>query len=206
MADEICLNYHNSLLRKSDVDLLQEGKWLNDKVIGFWFEYLEHDIYTDDNSVCLIGPEVSQFIKLGSPEESVLFTEPLNLRDKLFILLPINDSVSFDSPGGSHWSLLVYSKPEDRYYHFDSMGGSNSDHAKRAARNMQISNGRVIETKCAQQHNSYDCGVYVCCFTEHILRHCTAEKKPLSSLPVLVPDARNHRKKMAELISTLSTK
>jgi sentrin-specific protease 8 len=36
--DPIVLSYHNSLLRKSDVALLEEPNWLNDKVIGFYFE------------------------------------------------------------------------------------------------------------------------------------------------------------------------
>ena len=38
MADEIVLNFQDSLLRKSDVELLEEGQWLNDKIIGFMFE------------------------------------------------------------------------------------------------------------------------------------------------------------------------
>ena len=38
MADEVVLNFQDSLLRKSDVKLLEEGQWLNDKIIGFMFE------------------------------------------------------------------------------------------------------------------------------------------------------------------------
>ena len=36
--DEVILSFHDSLLRRSDVELLQEGRWLNDKLIGFMFE------------------------------------------------------------------------------------------------------------------------------------------------------------------------
>lgn len=38
MADEIVLSFHDSLLRKSDLSLLEEGRWLNDRIIGFMFE------------------------------------------------------------------------------------------------------------------------------------------------------------------------
>lgn len=38
MAQDIVLNFYDSLLRKSDVKLLEKGQWLNDKIIGFMFE------------------------------------------------------------------------------------------------------------------------------------------------------------------------
>ena len=40
MADEIVLSFHDSLLRESDLSLLQEGRWLNDRLIGFVFEWV----------------------------------------------------------------------------------------------------------------------------------------------------------------------
>lgn len=38
MKDQIVLSYHNSLLRQSDFSLLDPPHWLNDRVIGFYFE------------------------------------------------------------------------------------------------------------------------------------------------------------------------
>lgn len=40
MADdgEIVLNFNNSLIRKSDVKLLEGKNWINDILIGFCFE------------------------------------------------------------------------------------------------------------------------------------------------------------------------
>lgn len=38
MADPIVLSYHDSLLKESDVSLLAGPRWLNDKIIGFYFE------------------------------------------------------------------------------------------------------------------------------------------------------------------------
>lgn len=38
MADDVVLSFHDSLLRESDLSLLEEGRWLNDRLIGFAFE------------------------------------------------------------------------------------------------------------------------------------------------------------------------
>ena len=90
--DPIVLSYHNSLLRKSDVTLLDEPNWLNDNVIGFYFEwvwcsrsqnlhifytvchfnitrYLEYEVFKEHaDKVCFITPDVTQFIKLYEGE------------------------------------------------------------------------------------------------------------------------------------------
>ena len=36
--DRTVLSYHDSLLKASDLSTLSAGKWLNDKIIGFYFE------------------------------------------------------------------------------------------------------------------------------------------------------------------------
>ena len=36
--DEIVLNFGDSLLYRSDIDLLKEPNWINDKIIAFCFE------------------------------------------------------------------------------------------------------------------------------------------------------------------------
>ena len=93
MSDDIVLSYHNSLLRKSDVKLLNNPNWFNDQLIGFWFEFLEQNVAND--SICLISPEVAHFIKLtGSPEEAAVFVAPLNLSSRTLTLLPVNDATS----------------------------------------------------------------------------------------------------------------
>lgn len=37
-GEEVVLSFHDSLLRRSDVVLLQDCGWLNDRLIGFYFE------------------------------------------------------------------------------------------------------------------------------------------------------------------------
>lgn len=37
-SEEVVLSFRDSLLRRSDVELLQNCGWLNDRLIGFYFE------------------------------------------------------------------------------------------------------------------------------------------------------------------------
>lgn len=204
--DEIVLNYHNSLLRKSDVDLLKNPHcWLNDRLIGFWFEYLENS-NLNDSSLCLICPEVAQFIKLGELAETSAFVDPLDLNSRSLVLLPVNDSMSLDHPGGSHWSLLVYDCFAKKSYHFDSLIGSNLNHAKKIAYNLNLSK-EFSEVRCTQQQNSYDCGVFVCCNAENVVKYCSVNKGELKSLPLLSIDVfENQRNHMLQVVTTLSCK
>ena len=36
VGDKIVLDYNDSLVYESDLKLLNQGKWLNDRIIGFW--------------------------------------------------------------------------------------------------------------------------------------------------------------------------
>lgn len=203
--DDIVLNYQNSLLRRSDVDLLQNRQWLNDQMIGFWFEYLENSC--QDDSICLVCPEVSQFIKLGSAVDTLVFVDPLNLSSRSLVLFPVNDSMSLDHPGGSHWSLLVYDCVDKKYYHLDSLIGSNLEHAKRIAKNLHLNHKEVFELKGAQQENLYDCGIFVCCNAENVIRHCSVKKGILPSLPMLnLTLVNNQRSHMLQIVLNLSCK
>lgn len=40
MTNSVVLSFHDSLLRNSDYELLDEGRWLNDNVIAFAFEFV----------------------------------------------------------------------------------------------------------------------------------------------------------------------
>jgi sentrin-specific protease 8 len=208
MADDIVLNYYNSLLRRSDIIILQDSEWLNDHLIGFWFEYLENDVFkTTTQDFCLVSPEVAHFIKLGSPDESKLFVELLNLSAKDYVFLPVNNSTSYDCPGGSHWSLLVWCNKAQQFFHFDSMDGTNFGHASKTAKNLGLKSvEKVVQVKCTQQKNGFDCGVFVCCQAELILKHCSLNNCDIKSLPLLsLETADQQRKNMIKIIQHLSS-
>ena len=191
--DPVVLSYMDSLLRQSDVSLLDPPGWLNDHVIGFAFEYFANSQFHDcSDHVCFISPEVTQFIKCtGNPAEIAMFLEPLDLPNKRVIFLAINDN-SNHAAGGTHWSLLVYLQDKNGFFHYDSYGSSNSFHAKQVAEKLEAFLGRkgnklaFVEEKAPAQQNSYDCGMYVICNTEALCQNFFRQQ-PESLLQLLTP-------------------
>lgn len=79
---EVALNYHDTCLYFSDVDLLKGPFWLNDQTISFYFEYLENDVFVEfSDRFLFVSPEVTQCIKF-SPEDVAMFLEPLRAHEK----------------------------------------------------------------------------------------------------------------------------
>lgn len=118
--DPVVLSYRESLLRLSDVQLLNGPRWLNDTVISFYFEYLGAETFKGSTQLLFVPPEVTQCIKLTPSGEMGVFLDPLHSSAKQFIFFALNDNEMTESSGGSHWSLLVFSQPERRVFHFDS--------------------------------------------------------------------------------------
>uniref|UniRef100_A0A3P9JTY9 SUMO peptidase family member, NEDD8 specific n=1 Tax=Oryzias latipes TaxID=8090 RepID=A0A3P9JTY9_ORYLA len=191
--DPVVLSYQDSLLRRSDVSLLEGPHWLNDQVIGFAFEYYAAERFRVlGGAVIFISPEVTQFIKCAScPDELALFLEPLNLTAHSWVFLAVNDNSS-QTAGGSHWSLLLYHHSSNHFAHYDSQNGSNSLHARRIASKLEpfLGPGRkalFMEEPCPPQQNSYDCGMYVICIAEALCESIRAEGSPRLPVQVLTP-------------------
>lgn len=167
------LSYHESLLRRSDIELLKGPCWLNDTLISFYFEYLETDYFKKNPLLLFVPPDVTQCIKITPLEELHVFLAPLGSEKKDFIFFALNNHEQIDSSGGSHWSLLVFSYPERMVYHFDSSVGSNQSQALELGSKLLSyfrlpSYGQFSEPTCLQQTNGYDCGIYVLCHAEHV--------------------------------------
>jgi len=189
------LSYHNTCLFESDIELLNDGQWLNDKLIGFMFEYYEYERFsTLASTVCLVSPEVTQFIKLTQALEEVrVFLGPLELWRKELIFFAVNNNQSLLTAGGSHWSLLIYERSTSTFHHFDSSGAINDQAANDLAKKClpTISDGLGNEVMkfeshpdCSQQDNSFDCGIYALCFVEEILSNYQSTRT-LNTAPIL---------------------
>ncbi|KAK7503419.1 hypothetical protein BaRGS_00005340 [Batillaria attramentaria] len=176
--DEIVLNFNDSLLRKSDVNLLGGPCWINDNLIAFCFEYFEREQFNHSaDRLALLSPSIAQFIKLAAAEDLTVALEPLNLPTKEYVFVPINDNASTNKAGGSHWSLMVFVRSKEEFRYYDS-GSSNEN--KAVARNLmdrlqpylQASKrgSKFIVMDCPHQNNGYDCGMYVICVAEHLCR------------------------------------
>jgi len=197
-------------LYESDVELLKGPEWLNDRIIGFVFEHLQHDTYKDVTNILFISPEVTQFLKVCPSDDLPDFTKDLFV-DKDFVFLPLNDNIELDSPGGTHWSLLVFSKPESAFYHFDSYGDSNQRHAwELVARLWPILGCKGEPTtrtaNVLHQTNSHDCGVHVVCNAENVADHCALKKSVEGYIKATKEEITTKRTNLLKLIDNLKVK
>ena len=58
---QVLLTFYSSTIRQSDINMLDDGIWLNDQLINFYMEYLTHlylPNYADDKSIILLDPAV----------------------------------------------------------------------------------------------------------------------------------------------------
>ncbi|XP_014609295.1 PREDICTED: sentrin-specific protease 8-like [Polistes canadensis] len=198
--NEIVLSYQNSLLRNSDVNLLRGEYWLNDNIIGFYLEYLhDHLNVPNKNEILYISPELTQLLKMTNPSQYDIFLKPINAHTKKFIFFPLNNLNRKDAAGGSHWSLLVYSKPENTYFHLDSFQDTNGSIASTFTNNLMLyfnckNDTKFIEKDCPQQTNGYDCGLYVLCFIDiishHVLQNNTMRDCKLNTVEFYVKSKR----------------
>lgn len=176
------LDYHDILLRKADTELLQGPHWLNDQVMSFYFEYLAREKYADTN-FGFVGGCLASFLNNAGLEDALSCTQPLRLKEKDLILLPVNNSTDANTANsGSHWSLLVISTADEQYLHFDSANGVNKLPARLLAQKMQRlldldKQAELTAADFARQTNGYDCGMYAIGAADIICR----EKKRCSS-------------------------
>ena len=111
-SDKVVASLEDSIVRQSDLQLLDGPHWLNDSLIGFYFEFLHQRKFESSSRVCFISPEVSQFLKLASAVEIPVFLDPLHLEEKETVLMAVNNASDPTQPGGSHWSLLIFTRQE----------------------------------------------------------------------------------------------
>ncbi|CAG9767333.1 unnamed protein product [Ceutorhynchus assimilis] len=205
------LSYNESLLRKSDVDLLKGPHWLNDTIISFYLEYLDTDFFENNNSLLFVSPEVTQCIKISPQRELDIFLNPLLEKEPKFIFFALNDNEQTEYCGGTHWSLLAYSRPEKRVFHYDSSRGINDgpalDLAEKILKYFRLPfEGRFEEVSTLQQNNGYDCGIHVLCNTEQLASYANHYGK-LKGCPKITPDqVQKKRWEILDIINKLKMK
>ena len=170
-ADPISLSFNETCLRMSDIQLLQGPHWLNDQIISFYYEYLQDVKYKNNPDLLFVAPEVTQCMKFADDGELETLLNQLEAPKKPFIFFVLNDNETVQA-GGTHWSLLVFSRPEKSFFHFDSWGNNNSHASNQFVQRIKEAlNCRICQIKsirCLQQANGYDCGIHVICMTDNI--------------------------------------
>ncbi|KAL3421032.1 Ulp1 protease family protein [Phlyctema vagabunda] len=169
-------------LHQKDFGTLLGGtSWLNDEIINTYIEWVvDAANHAAENEAKAAGEKVSSVPKFIAHNsffyESLKTKGPqgtarLMKRKKApgLSLLEV-DSVFVPICKGAHWTLGVVRPFAKTIEYFDSMGGSSAHLVKlmRDWLSFQLGDAYVAEdwteprTRCAVQHNGYDCGVFVC--------------------------------------------
>ena len=91
--DPVVLTHGDYVIRSNDVDILRSNAWLNDTIIGFYFEYLSEK-WSESRGFKFYGPEITQCVKLSSKEEVSVFIGDVESLDKYNLMFwAVNDSV-----------------------------------------------------------------------------------------------------------------
>ena len=149
---------------------------------------------------------ISQCIKLISTEEVGIFLEPLNAHNRSFIFFAVNDQQLLSAAGGSHWNLLVFSKPENTFYNFDSLYGNStaSDQLVNVMKKyLKCSDAKFVHADTLQQNNGFDCGIHVLCNVDQVAKHICKSGKIYGVKKISYNQVSSKREELLQIIREL---
>ena len=204
------LDYHGVTIYESDLKSLDGENWIHDSIIAFWQEYLQQVKFKDTNKLLFVTPSLTELIGNGDLADARSTILQIRTLHKHFIFFPINNNTCKDKPNGTHWSLLVFSKNLNTWYHYDSLKGTNVKHARAIMNRVNFHMGECeervlprpnfIEAKCSQQNNGYDCGVFTMLFTQYIAKRAN-DGKSLETCEVKTIESNRMRTTVRDLFS-----
>jgi hypothetical protein len=132
--DQIVLTTDDVTVRQSDLDSCE--CWLTDIILSFAYSELERSLHAPTKAQ--VGLVQASTVFMGNVLEGAdlaTIVANLKLSTKAFVFLPINNNADPDrARGGSHWSLLVYSRTANEFWYFDSCNNMNQSAAMHVAR------------------------------------------------------------------------
>lgn len=125
---------------------------------------------TVPDNVKLLDVIVSHMLKINQDQSDTdKMRRSLALDTYDYVLATVNDREKEEKEGGTHWSLLLYTRENHTYYHLDSVEPLNRPHAQRLAVNLSGDpDVSVIQLQCRQQDGGVECGAYAVHFAEVI--------------------------------------
>jgi sentrin-specific protease 8 len=153
---------NDAMIHQGELELLDGEGWINDAIIHYHSEILLADPKMKKGVCCLLSPSI--VLLLSAYCDASLGPPDLLTAEAVFI--PVNDSVDLESPGGSHWSLIIFYKPTQIFYYYDSLESKRQETRAREiaasfSKIMGLKDVTVVKIQTPHQINSHDCGVYV---------------------------------------------
>jgi len=119
----------------ADGSQIEYQNWLEDTHINKYMQYLRvvHAPKGNKKTFILLDPLVTQIVYNDPNEASGHLAVVINESPDI-VLIPINNQAG--EKEGTHWSLLVYYKNKNIFYHLDSFSGANKNAAYLTAWNL----------------------------------------------------------------------
>lgn len=150
---------------KEMLTLKSNELWLNDEHIEAYFKSVSQYVSKFRSDVLLLGPNLSQLLKQSSNHDTLTALTNLSF-DKIKLAffcinnyLESNESLIPDRRG-SHWSLLIFDRERQTFFHYDSIEGSNSKQACILAKKINP-DFHFFEKDTIQQTDGFSCGLHV---------------------------------------------
>ena len=176
------LEYKGVNITAEDVKTLDRGQWVSDEMIALHQVIMEEDKTVEDHGILYVTPSNTFLLKMDKDGKLIDdMKRDWNIRKMRWIFYPINNNNETDKVGGTHWSLLIFNRTGNKYYHYDPIKGMNREHAQALITNTKDnSNGGsdYIEMECPQQKNSFDCGIYTMLITAELTSNIIERSGP----------------------------
>ncbi|XP_034487055.1 sentrin-specific protease 8 [Drosophila innubila] len=197
----VSLRFHELSLRHSDVQLLQGPHALNERLLSFYYTYLQSRRYKMKPELHFLSPASSQSLRHLELRERRRLVRDLQLASKQFVFVPLSEE--------SHWSLLLVARPDRRFYYFDSEDNRHLIVAQLlyetlrgvlAADEYHFTVGRCLQLAKGQGHES---GVHLMCMTDTLADYVSRCGYATSTLLISIQEVRGMRASQLQLIRTL---
>ena len=114
---------------------MKYGKFLTDVIIRVMRKFIQEWLQKKGEKVICLEPSVVYCIRNeGASENSAISVEDIinkrRLEDSEYTILPVNNNDNLEKDVGSDWSILLYRKKSNKFYHFDSIKGANEKYAR----------------------------------------------------------------------------
>ena len=105
---------------------LDYGKRVTCTIISLYMKQAEILNELEKNKILLLQPAIVQLLQLYGREDVKEQKKQLNMANYDWIFFPVSDRKNtMDGDGGSHFSLVIFSKKDHRFFHFDPIRGLN---------------------------------------------------------------------------------
>lgn len=197
----VSLRFQELSLLNSDVQLLQGPHALNERLLSFYYTYLQTRRYKMEPELHFLSPSLSHRLRLSALRERNRLVRDLKLPSKQFVFIPLSE--------GCHWSLLLVSRPDRKFYYFDPEDNRHLNLARLlyehlriclAAEEYEFTVSRCLQQAKGQGHES---GVHLMCMTDNMASYVSRCGYATSTLLVSYQEVRGMRASQLQLIRSL---